>query len=196
MYVHRSRFDEFVDRMTDVANGIVIGERECNGFNIGPLVSHSHRDKVKALLDSVPEDGGEFVAGGGIPSFGDQRDNGAFIEPSIAVGLPEDARFVKNEAFGPVLHVAPFDEEDEAIALTNDTNYGLGSCVWTENVNRAHRVAPQIRVGHTWINSWQIRDLLSPFSGASASGIGEQGGRISLEWSSLPQTVTMRVFDE
>lgn len=195
-YVHRSRYDEFVSRMADVAKNITIGQKDCDGFNIGPLVSHSHRDKVKSLLDTVPEDGGEFVAGGGIPQFGDDRDNGAFIQPSIAVGLPEDARFVKQEAFGPVLHVAPFDDEDEAIALANDTDYGLATCIWTENINRAHRVAPQIRAGHAWINSWQIRDLLSPLTGAGASGVGDQGGRLSLEFSSLPQTVTMRIFGE
>ena len=195
-YIHRSRFDEFVGRMAEVANNITIGQKDCDGFSIGPLVSHSHRGKVKALLDTVSEDGGEFVSGGGIPVFGDARDNGAFIQPSIAVGLPEDARFVKQEAFGPVLHVAPFDDEDEAIALTNDTDYGLATCIWTENINRAHRVAPQIRAGHAWINSWQIRDLLSPLTGAGSSGFGDQGGRLSLEFSSLPQTVTMRIFEE
>ncbi len=195
-YVHRTRFDEFVDRMADIANAIVIGDKSHNGFSIGPLVSHSHRDKVKALLDTVPENGGSFVAGGGIPEFEDDRDNGAFIQPSIAVGSPENAPFVKQEAFGPVLHVAPFDEEEEAITLANDTSYGLATCIWTENVNRAHRVAPRIRAGHAWINSWQIRDLLSPLTGAGASGVGEQGGRHSLEFSSLPQTVTMRVFGE
>ena len=195
-YVHRSRFDEYVEMMAKIANGIVIGDKNHNGFNIGPLVSHSHRDKVKSLLDTVPEHGGEFVAGGGIPSFGDERDEGAFIQPSVAIGSPEDAPFVKNEAFGPVLHVAPFDEEDEAIALANDTQYGLATCIWTENLSRAHRVAPKVRVGHAWINSWQIRDLLSPLAGASASGIGEQGGRLSLEFSSLPQTVTTRIFED
>ncbi|MEM1298148.1 MAG: aldehyde dehydrogenase family protein [Pseudomonadota bacterium] len=195
-YVHRSRFDEYVEMMANIANGIVIGNKGHNGFNIGPLVSHAHRDKVKALLDTVPEDGGEFVAGGGIPEFGDERDQGAFIQPSVAVGCPEDARFVKNEAFGPVLHVAPFDDEEEAIALANDTDYGLATCIWTENLSRAHRVAPKVRVGHAWINSWQIRDLLSPLTGAGASGVGDQGGRISLEFSSLPQTVTSRIFQE
>ena len=177
-------------------NGIVIGDRNHNGFNIGPLVSHGHREKVKALLDTVPEHGGEFVAGGGIPEFGDERDNGAFIQPSVAIGSPEDAPFVKQEAFGPVLHVAPFDDEEEAIALANNTKYGLATCIWTENLSRAHRVAPKVRVGHAWINSWQIRDLLSPLTGAKASGVGDQGGRISLEWSSLPQTVTMRLFED
>ena len=130
------------------------------------------------------------------PKFGDERDKGAFIEPSVAVGLPETARFVKEEVFGPVLHVAPFDGEDEAIALANETEYGLSTCIWTENLNRAHRVAARIRVGHAWINAWQIRDLLSPLSGAGASGIGEQGGRLSLEFCSLPQTVTARFYSE
>ena len=195
-YVHRSRFEEYVDRMSDVANSIVIGDKGYDGFNIGPLISREHRQKVKGLLDTVCEDGGEFVAGGSIPEFGDERDNGAFIQPSIALGLSEDARFVKNEVFGPVLHVAPFDDEEEVIALVNDTEYGLATSIWTENNSRAHRVAPRIRVGHAWINSWQIRDLLSPLTGAGASGIGEQGGRLSLEFSSLPQTVTTRIFGE
>ncbi len=193
-YVHRTRYDEFVGRITDVAKGIVIGDKGHNGFNIGPLVSKGHQDKVKDLLDTVAEDGGEFAAGGGIPAFGDERDGGSFIQPSVAVGLPEDARFVKQEAFGPVLHVAPFDDEDQAIALANDTGYGLATCIWTENINRAHRVAPQVRVGHAWVNSWQIRDLLSPLAAAGASGVGDQGGRLSLEFCSQPQTVTLRLF--
>ena len=195
-YVHRSRFDEFVDRMGRVARGIVVGHKEQNGFSIGPLISKQHREKVTDLLDSVTRDGGEFVAGGGIPEFGDERDNGAFVEPSIAIGLPESARFVKEEAFGPVMHVAPFDEEDQAIALANDTRYGLATSIWTESLNRAHRVAPEIRVGHAWINSWQLRDLLSPLAGAGVSGIGEQGGQLSLEFCSQPQTVTTRVFGD
>ena len=195
-YVHRSRFDEFVEMMAEIASGTIIGERGHNGFSIGPLISQRHRDKVKALLDAVPAHGGEFVAGGGIPSFGDERDNGAFVEPAVAIGSSEDSPFVKQEAFGPVLHVAPFSDEDEAVALANDTQYGLATCIWTENLSRAHRVAPRIRVGHAWINSWQIRDLLSPLTGAKASGVGDQGGRLSLEFSSLPQTVTSRIFEE
>ncbi len=195
-YVHRSRFDEYVEMMAGVANGIIIGEKNHNGFNIGPLISHGHRDKVNALMETVPTHGGEFVAGGRIPSFGDERDNGAFIQPAVAVGSPEDSPFVKQEAFGPVLHVAPFDDDDEAIALANDTQYGLATCIWTENLSRAHRVAPRVRVGHAWINSWQIRDLLSPLTCANASGVGDQGGRQSLEFSSLPQTVTTRIFEE
>ncbi|MCY3877851.1 MAG: aldehyde dehydrogenase family protein [Rhodobacteraceae bacterium] len=195
-YVHRARFDEFVDRISTVAGEIIIGDRNHNGFSIGPLISTGHRDKVKSLLDTVANDGGEFVAGGGIPEFGDARDSGAFIQPSVAIGLAETAQFVKKEAFGPVLHIAPFDHEDEAVALANDTEFGLSTCIWTENLSRAHRVAARIRVGHAWINAWQIRDLLSPLSGAGISGVGEQGGRLSLEFCSLPQTVTARIHPE
>lgn len=195
-YVHRSRYDEFVDKMAQTANSIVIGEPNHQGFNIGPLISFGHRDKVKSLLDTVIADGGEFVAGGGTPSFGDERDLGAFIQPSVAIGLPEDARFVKQEAFGPVLHIAPFDDEQEAIALANDTQYGLATSIWTENISRAHRVAPQVRVGHAWVNSWQLRDLMSPLSGVGASGLGADGGRDSLDFCSQPQTVTVRLFDQ
>ena len=195
-YVHRSRYDEFIEKMAKAASDIVIGDLHHEGFSIGPLVSHAHRDKVKNLLDTVVEDGGEFVAGGDIPKFGDERDNGAFILPSIAIGLPETARFVKQEAFGPVLHIAPFDDEQEAIDLANDTQYGLATSIWTENISRAHRVAPQVRVGHAWVNSWQLRDLLSPISGVGASGLGRDGGRDSLEFCSQPQTVTVRLFDQ
>lgn len=195
-YVHRSRYDEFVERAATAAKGVVIGDRHHTGFNIGPLISSGHQAKVRDLLESARAEGGEFVAGGGIPHFGDERDNGAFIEPSVAIGLPETARFVKEEAFGPVLHVAPFDDEAEAIALANDTDYGLATCLWTENINRAHRVAPKIRVGHAWINAWQMRDLLSPVQGVGKSGVGQQFGRAALEFCSQPQTVTLRLFED
>ena len=195
-YVHRSRADEFISRLAEVANNIIVGDKQHNGFSIGPLISRGHRDKVVGLLDTVAEAGGEFVAGGGIPEFGDTRDAGAFVQPSVAIGLPETAKFVKEEAFGPVIHVAPFDEEGEAVALTNDTRYGLSTSIWTRDINRAHRLAPRIRVGHAWINSWQLRDLLSPLAGAGISGVGDQGGQLSLEFCSLPQTVTTRIFGD
>ena len=195
-YVHASRFDEFVDRLAQVARSIVIGEPDHQGFSIGPLISKKHQAKVSSLLDTVTRDGGRFVAGGGIPSFGDARDQGAFIEPSVAVGLAQDAQFLRNEVFGPVVHVAPFETEAEAIALANDTPFGLAASVWTSSIDRAHRVPPQIRAGHVWVNSWQFRDLISPLSGAGQSGIGEQSGRNSLEFCSLSQTVTTRVFTD
>jgi aminomuconate-semialdehyde/2-hydroxymuconate-6-semialdehyde dehydrogenase len=160
------------------------------------LISRNHRDKVLDLVGSIRDEGGHIVLGGGIPEFGDARDHGSFIEPCIATGLAEDSRFVRNEVFGPVLHVAPFEDESEAIRLANDSPYGLATSIWTNDISRAHRVAPQIQVGHAWINSWQVRDLHSPIAGAGLSGIGEQFGRASLEFCTKPQTVTVRVFPD
>ena len=195
-YVHRSRYGEFLARLSDAARKVVIGQREHQGFSIGPLISQGHRDKVLGLLASIQADGGTIVEGGAIPDFEDARARGSFMQPTIAVGLPETARFVKSEVFGPVIHVRPFDEEEEVVALANDSQYGLATSIWTNNISRAHRVAPKIRVGHAWINSWQMRDLQSPLTGAGMSGIGEQFGRSSLEFCTQPQTITVRVFDQ
>jgi aminomuconate-semialdehyde/2-hydroxymuconate-6-semialdehyde dehydrogenase len=195
-YVHRSRYDEFLARLSEAARRIVIGQRDHAGFSIGPLISQGHREKVLGLLETIVKDGGTIVEGGGIPDFNDARSRGSFVQPTIAIGLPETARFVKNEVFGPVIHVRPFDEEQEVIALANDSLYGLATSIWTNSISRAHRVAPQIRVGHAWINSWQLRDLQSPLTGAGMSGIGEQFGRSSLDFCTQPQTITVRVFDK
>ncbi len=195
-YVQRARYEEFLARMRDAARKIVIGQRAHQGFSIGPLISPGHRDKVLGLLATIKQDGGTIVEGGGIPDFNDARAGGSFVQPTIATGLPETARFIKSEVFGPVIHVRPFDDEDEVIALANDTSYGLATSIWTNDISRAHRVAPKIRVGHAWINAWQVRDLQSPLTGAGMSGIGEQFGRSSLEFCTQPQTITVRVFDQ
>ncbi|MCT8974643.1 aldehyde dehydrogenase family protein [Microbaculum marinisediminis] len=193
VYVHRSRYDEYVDRMVGVADSIVMGEPERSGFSIGPLVSHSHREKVKSLVDTVVPEGGEILAGGRIPEFGDERDKGAFYCPTVAVGLDSDATMMREETFGPVMHVAPFDDEDEAIALANNSRYGLGAVIWSQNVARCLSLPPKLRVGHVWVNSWQIRDLSSPLAGVGISGVGEQFGVRSLEFCSQPQTITIRL---
>ena len=107
---------------------------------------------------------------------------GAWVQPTIWTGLPEDSAVIREEIFGPCCHIAPFDTEEEAIRLANDTPYGLASAIWTENLTRAHRVAPQIDVGLCWVNSWFLRDLRTPFGGSKQSGIGREGGVHGLEF--------------
>lgn len=123
-----------------------------------------------------------MVAGGGEPQMPEALQNGAWVEPTIWTGLPEDARVIKEEIFGPCCHIAPFDTEDEVIAMANNTDYGLAAAVWTENLSRAHRVAPQLDVGIVWVNSWFLRDLRTAFGGAKQSGIGREGGVHGLEF--------------
>ncbi|MBL9075172.1 aldehyde dehydrogenase family protein [Tabrizicola sp.] len=192
-YVHRSRLDEFLERLVTAARAIVIGQPHHDGFSIGPLISTVHRAKVMELVNSAAAEGGKIETGGRIPEFGDARDGGAFYEPTIITGLSDRARLMREETFGPVIHVAPFDDEEEVISRANDSDYGLGAVIWSQDINRCLRVAPRLRVGHVWINSWQIRDLGSPLSGVGISGVGEQFGVSSLNFCSQQQTITVRI---
>ena len=109
-------------------------------------------------------------------------EGGFWIEPTIWTGLPESARCIREEVFGPVCHIQPFDTEEEVIAMANDSEYGLAAAVWTTDVSRAHRVAQQIDAGIVWVNSWFLRDLRTPFGGVKLSGLGREGGMWSLNF--------------
>ncbi|MFD0686380.1 2-hydroxymuconic semialdehyde dehydrogenase [Actinomadura fibrosa] len=184
VYVQRPIFDEFVEALGARA-------RALDGY--GPMISAGHRDKVLSYYRLAREEGATVVAGGGAPSFGDGRDGGFYVEPTVLTGLPETARTVREEIFGPVCHVAPFDTEEEALRLANDSPYGLASTVWTQDLSRAHRVAPRVETGIVWVNCWNLRDLRTPFGGVKASGIGREGGEYSLDFFSEPVNVCIRI---
>jgi aminomuconate-semialdehyde/2-hydroxymuconate-6-semialdehyde dehydrogenase len=139
------------------------------------------------------EEGATVVTGGGVPIFDDDRDHGFYVQPTIYTGLPETARCVKEEIFGPVCHVTPFDSEEEAVALANDTKYGLAASIWTSNMKCGHRVAQQMNVGITWVNCWFLRDLRTPFGGAGLSGIGREGGVHSLNFYSESNNICIKL---
>jgi len=184
VYVEEPLFDEFVGRLRAAAEAHRLGGPFDGRATMGPLISREHRSKVLSYYDLAREEGATVVAGGGAPEFGDERDRGAFVEPTVLAGLPESARCVREEIFGPVCHVAPFRGEDEAVALANDTDYGLAAALWTTDVGRAHRVARRIAAGTVWVNCWYLRDLRAPFGGMGLSGIGREGGTHSLDFYS------------
>lgn len=183
LYVQRPVFDAF-------AAALATGAKELSGY--GPMVSAAHRDKVLGHLERAAADG-EVLAGGGVPRFGDERDGGFWVQPTVLAGLPEDHPAVRDEIFGPVVHLAPFDTEDEALTLANAGPYGLAATVWTGDVSRAHRVAPALEVGTAWVNTWNLRDLRAPFGGVKASGIGREGGDHSLDFFSEPMNVCVKL---
>ncbi|MFI1018728.1 2-hydroxymuconic semialdehyde dehydrogenase [Streptomyces sp. NPDC020965] len=184
VYVERSRYEEFVTR---------IGARARELTDYGPMISAAHRDKVLSYYRLAVEEGATVVAGGGVPHFGDRRDQGFHVEPTVLTGLPQHARTVQEEIFGPVCHIAPFDTEEEAVRLANDSRYGLAATVWTRDLSRAHRVAPRIDAGIVWVNCWNLRDLRTPFGGAKDSGIGREGGTWSLDFFSEPVNICVQV---
>ena len=192
VYVERPIHARFVDELARRARALKIGG-PWEGADMGPLISRAHREKVLSYYRLAREEHGEIVCGGGVPAFGDERDGGAFVEPTIVTGLAEDARCVKEEIFGPICHVAPFDSEDEAVRMANDTRYGLTAAVWTSNLQRAHRVARQMEVGMVWVNDWYLRDLRTPFGGVKLSGIGREGGAHSLAFFSEPMNICVKL---
>jgi aminomuconate-semialdehyde/2-hydroxymuconate-6-semialdehyde dehydrogenase len=192
VYIERPIFERFVAALAQRARALKLGG-PYEAPDMGPLISRAHRDKVLSYYRLARAEHGELLCGGGVPSFGDERDGGAFIEPTIVRGLAESARCVKEEIFGPICHVAPFDTEEQAVSLANDTRYGLAAAVWTSSLERAHRVARQMEVGIAWVNDWFLRDLRTPFGGVKLSGIGREGGAHSLAFFSEPMNICVKL---
>jgi aminomuconate-semialdehyde/2-hydroxymuconate-6-semialdehyde dehydrogenase len=193
VYVERGIFDRFVSALKCKAENLRMGSPLEPSTEMGPLISKQHREKVISYYSLAREEGANVVAGGGIPEFGNDLDNGFYVQPTIYTGLAESARCVKEEIFGPVCHVAPFDTEEEAVHMANDTKYGLAGSIWTSNLKRGHRVAQQMNAGITWVNCWFLRDLRTPFGGMGLSGIGREGGMHSLNFYSELNNICIRL---
>lgn len=189
VYVERPIYQRFVAALKAGAEQLKIGYPDEDGVNMGSLISHKHRDKVLGYFQLALEEGATLVSGGGIPQFGDARDQGAYVQPTIWTDLPDHARCLREEVFGPVCHIAPFDTEDEVLRRVNDSAYGLATALWTRDLKRAHQLSRRFRVGMVWVNTWFLRDLRTPFGGTRLSGVGREGGRHSLDFYSEITTI-------
>ena len=184
LYVQRPVFDEFAERLAKASAALSFGWPQDEATVNMPLISKAHREKVLGYYELARTEGATVLSGGGVPSFGDARDGGAYVEPTVLTGLSQDARTNREEIFGPVCHVMPFDTEEEAFALANDSDYGLAATVWTRDVGRSHRAGLALEAGLVWVNTWFLRDLRTPFGGVKASGVGREGGVHSLAFYS------------
>ncbi|MEW2462019.1 MULTISPECIES: 2-hydroxymuconic semialdehyde dehydrogenase [unclassified Microbacterium] len=193
IYVERSVFDDVAAGLAEHAGRLRLGRPEDPATTTGPLISQAHRQKVQSYFDLAVSEGATVLAGGGVPTLGDGLDGGSWIEPTLWTGLDNSHRTVREEVFGPVAALIPFDSEEEAIRLANDTDYGLAAVTWTTDLTRGHRVAQQMRTGMSWVNTWYLRDLRSPFGGVGLSGIGREGGHHSLEFYTEPTNVCVQL---
>ena len=193
VYVQRPIFDRFVAALKTKAEALKIGPSEEPGVGMGPLISREHQQKVLGYYAKAVAEGATVVTGGGVPAMQGALAEGCWVQPTIWTGLPETASAVREEIFGPCCHIAPFDTVDEAIALANDTDYGLATTVWTQDLTTAHRMAREVEVGLCWINSWFLRDLRTAFGGSKASGIGREGGVHSLEFYTELRNVMVKL---
>lgn len=182
--VHRAVFDELTERLTKYAGVLKVGDPTEPDTVVGPLISATQRERVEAHIAGGREEGAELVIGGGRPGH---LERGWYVEPTLLTGTNE-MTVVREEIFGPVVVVVPFDEEDEAVSIANDSDYGLYDYVFSRDTAKAFRVARQLRAGHVGINTAQ-RHHEAPFGGFKMSGVGRDGGDYGLEAYSELQSI-------
>jgi aminomuconate-semialdehyde/2-hydroxymuconate-6-semialdehyde dehydrogenase len=190
VFVERSAYKDFVDRFIDKASQLKTADPLDENTEQGAIVNKSQLDKIKFYVDLAQKEGGKLALGGSAPEPPNERcREGYFFQPTVITGLPVSCRTNREEIFGPVVTITPFDSEEEAIHYANDVEYGLSSSVWTQNLSRAHRVAEKIHTGTVWVNCWLVRDLRVPFGGMKQSGVGREGGEEALRFFTEPKNV-------
>jgi aminomuconate-semialdehyde/2-hydroxymuconate-6-semialdehyde dehydrogenase len=190
IYVERPIYDEFLKKFVNKAKELKVGDPLDPSSRVGALVSEEHYERVKSYVELAKEEGGKILIGGKRP---EGVEKGYYLEPTIIVGLDRSCRVVREEIFGPVVTVIPFDSEEEVLEQANDTHYGLSATIWTNDLRRAHRVAGQIEAGIVWVNTWFLRDLRTPFGGMKQSGIGREGGIHSFEFYSELKNICIKL---
>ena len=175
VYVHRSQYNEVVAGMVELARQVKLGNGLDEETTMGPLVSKKQQERVSEFINIGVKEGAKIAIGGG------KSDTGYFIEPTIFVDVEENMIIAKEEIFGPVVVVMAYDSVEEVIERANNSPYGLGAGIWTENVKTAHKVANQIKSGSVWINCYDAIDPASPFGGYKQSGFGRDLSAYALE---------------
>jgi len=196
VFIERPIYDKFVHALVQEVAKIKIGDPALPTTTFGSLNSLAHREKVMSYVELARKDGATILCGGKIPDLPEPLSRGAFYEPTIIAGLPHTHRCVQEEIFGPVITVHPFDSEAEVVEAVNSVQYGLAGSVWTQHLARGHRVAQSIDSGMIWVNCWLLRDLRVPFGGTKASGVGREGGALSLEFYSESKNICVMVPSE
>jgi aminomuconate-semialdehyde/2-hydroxymuconate-6-semialdehyde dehydrogenase len=192
LLVQRPIYDEFVQRFAERAEALVVGDPREQATAVGPLVTPEHTDKVLSYIELAHEEGAKLLTGGKRLTDG-ALGQGNYVAPTVFADADNSMRVCQEEIFGPVEMVMPFEALDDAVAIANQSRYGLAGMVWTTNLDTAHRVARGVRTGTMWVNCFFVRDLRAPFGGYKDSGVGREGGDYSYEFFTESKAVVMKL---
>ena len=190
--VEESIYERFKNELVARAHKMKVGDPLLPESRLGAMVSKVHFEKVMGCIELAKQEGGAILTGGRALQPEGRCANGYFIEPTIIEGLGPDCRSNMEEIFGPVVTLQSFKTEEEALALANCSEYGLSATIWTENLNRAHKISEAVNSGIIWVNCWLLRDLRTPFGGMKQSGTGREGGWNALNFVTEPKNVCIK----
>jgi (Z)-2-((N-methylformamido)methylene)-5-hydroxybutyrolactone dehydrogenase len=180
LLVQRSVYKEVSEKVVAFAKTARLGDPMEGTTQVGPITTQPQRQKVLQYMDVARNEGAKCLLGGGTPSAPDLA-QGWFVEPTIFGDVSNAMRIAREEVFGPVLSIIPFEDDDEAIEIANDTIYGLAAGVWTSNIRRAFTLADRIRAGTVWVNTYRAVSFMAPFGGYKRSGLGRESGQSAID---------------
>lgn len=192
IFVERPIYEKFKTAFVEKVKKLVVGDPNDENTRIGAVVSEPHMQKILGYIELAKDEGGKVLCGGERIILGGELKDGYFLSPAVIENLPYDCRTNQEEIFGPVVTIMPFDTEDEVLKYANSTQYGLAATVWTQDLNKAHRVANKLESGIVWINCWLVRDLRTPFGGVKSSGVGREGGFEALKFFTEAKNVCVK----
>ena len=191
--VESSAYERFRDDFVERTAALRVGDPLEATTQQGAVVSEAHMKKILGYLDLAKEEGGQVLIGGKRARVESERcKDGWFVEPTVIEGLDASCRTNREEIFGPVATLIPFETEDEALRLANATDYGLASSIWSQDISRCHRLVARIHSGLVWINTWLLRDLRTPMGGMKQSGVGREGGFEALRFFTEAKNVCIQ----
>nr|XP_025716863.1 aldehyde dehydrogenase family 8 member A1 isoform X2 [Callorhinus ursinus] len=194
IFVQKSIYSEFLEKFVEATRMWKVGIPSDPSASMGALISKAHLEKVRSYIKKAQMEGAQILCGEGVDTLNLPRRNqaGYFMLPTVITDIKDESCCMKEEIFGPVTCVVPFDSEEEVIQRANSVKYGLAATVWSSNVGRIHRVAKKLQSGLVWTNCWLIRELNLPFGGMKSSGVGREGAKDSYEFFTEIKTITIK----
>ena len=192
IYIERSIYEKFKLALVEKVQQLRPQDPLLDDTKMGALVSSEHLQKVLGFIELAKQEGGAVLTGGEQVILDGRCQSGYFLQPTVIEGLDNQAQCNQQEIFGPVITIQAFDSDEEALALANESQYGLAATIWTSNLKRAHRLSEQLNTGIVWVNCWLLRDLRTPFGGMKHSGVGREGGLEAMRFFTEAKNVCIK----